>query len=50
MFRKKSKQGKQFIEDWITFEENGGNPTLKLSGELGFFAMQLLEDTHEFFS
>lgn len=45
MFRKKIKQEKQFVEDWITFEENGGNPTLKLSGELGFFAMQLLEDT-----
>lgn len=44
MFRKKNKQEKQSTEDWMIFKENGGDPTFKLSGELGFFQVMLLED------
>ena len=44
MSRKKNKQAKQATENWMVFEENGGNPTLRLSGELGFFEVLLLED------
>jgi len=44
MFRKKNSQGKQSTEDWVTFEDNGGTPTLRLSGELGFFQLLLLEE------
>ena len=44
MFRKKNSQKKQSTEDWVTFEENGGTPTLRLSGELGFFQLLLLEE------
>lgn len=44
VFRKKNKQEKQSTEDWATFVESGGNPTLRLSGELGYFAVPLLED------
>ncbi len=44
MFRKKNKQEKQSIEDWATFDESDGNPTLRLSGELGFFTLPILEE------
>lgn len=45
MFRKKNSRKKQSTENWVTFEENGGTPTLRLSGELGFFQLLLLEES-----
>ena len=44
MSRKKNKGKKQSTEDWMTFNENGGNPTLALSGELGLLDVPLLGD------
>jgi ABC-type transporter Mla MlaB component len=44
VFGKKNKQEKQSTEDWVTFDENGENPTLRLSGELGFFTLPSLEE------
>ncbi len=47
MFRKKNKQEEQPTEDWMIFKENGGNPTLKLPGEPGFFQVLSLESEVE---
>ena len=43
MFRKKNDQAKQLTEDWVISEDNGGSPVLKLSGELGFFTVPVLD-------
>ena len=43
MFPKKRWE-KHAIEDWMSFEENGKYVTLRLSGELGYFAVPVLEN------
>ena len=44
MFRKKSKQRKQSIVECAASEQTDGDPTPRLSGELGYFTVPLLED------
>jgi hypothetical protein len=44
MFRKKNKPRKQPTKDCVAFEESDGDATLRLSGELGYFTVPLLED------
>ena len=45
MFRKKNRREKHAIEDWMTVEEDSRNLTFRLSGELGYFAAPVLENT-----
>lgn len=45
MFRQRLMREKHAIEDWMTVEEDGRNLTFTLSGELGYFAAPVLENT-----